>query len=59
MHRGPLIIPTRIVRIVVLFHKGWDSTGAHVALLVNGHIFFQFSLVLQPSACLHRYPPCV
>ena len=53
MLQGSLIIlnPTRC-------HKGRESIGAHIPLLVTGNILFQFFPILQP-AWLHWHPPCV
>ena len=36
----------RFVVIVAPFHKGRDSIGAHIPLLVTGNILFQFFPIL-------------
>ena len=48
----------RFVVIVAPFHKGRDSIGAHIPVLVTGNIFLQFFPIPQP-AWLYWYPPCV
>ena len=59
MLEGPQIILNLNRRHCCPFpQEGRDPIGAHIPLLVNWNIFFQFFPILQP-ACLDWHPPCV
>ena len=53
MPQGSLIIPNPFIVIVAPFHKGQDSIGAHIPLLVTGNILFS----MFPNPEIHVAKP--